>query len=289
MLQRERVAENVYSFQSDVYAQVNAGAVVSSNWAVVIDTLALPEETLEIRQFIEQELQVPVRYVINTHYHADHTWGNYLFPNATVVSSVLCRDLLDTRGRESLEAAKKQGTTFRQVRIVLPHLTFATGSLSLRVGKKTLTLIPLPGHSPDNLGVIVEEDRVLFAGDVFMPIPYIVDGNADDMALSLKQIGRMGLENVVQGHGDIVLRGEVEGNVKDNLAYLSAIRRAVRKASRRKYPWDMLEEVGVEDCGKSRVLIGGLAVELHSRNLYALYEQLYDEPPASSEDDEDLY
>lgn len=289
MLQRERVAENVYSFQSDVYAQVNAGAVVGPNWAVVIDTLALPEETIEIRQFIEQELQMPVRYVINTHYHADHTWGNYLFPNATVVSSVLCRDLLDTRGRESLEAAKKQGTSFRQVRIVLPHLTFAAGTLSLRVGKKTLSLMPLPGHSPDNLGVIVEEDRVLFAGDVFMPIPYIVDGNADDMALSLKQIGRMGLENVVQGHGDIVLRGEVEGSVKDNLAYLSAIRRAVRKASRRKYPWDMLEEVGVEDCGKSRVLIGGLAEELHSRNLYALYEQLYDEPPASSEDDEDYY
>jgi glyoxylase-like metal-dependent hydrolase (beta-lactamase superfamily II) len=227
MVQRERVAENVYSFQSDVYAQVNAGAVVGPNWAVVIDTLALPEETLEIRQFIEQELQIPIRYVVNTHYHADHTWGNYLFPNATVVSSVLCRDLLDTRGRESLEAARKQGTTFRQGRIVLPHLTFAAGSLSLRVGKKTLTLISLPGHSPDNLGVIVEEDRVLFAGDVFMPIPYIVDGNADDMVFSLKQIGKMGLENVVQGHGDIVLRGEVEGSVKDNLAYLSAIRRAV--------------------------------------------------------------
>lgn len=289
MLQRERVAENVYSFQSDLYAQVNAGAVVGPNWAVVIDTLALPEETLEIRQFIEQELQVPIRYVVNTHYHADHTWGNYLFPNATVVSSVLCRDLLDTRGRKSLEAARKQGTTFRQVRIVLPHLTFAAGSLSLRVGKKTLTLISLPGHSPDNLGVIVEEDRVLFAGDVFMPIPYIVDGNADDMVFSLKQIGKMGLENVVQGHGDIVLRGEVEGSVKDNLAYLSAIRRAVRKASRRKYPGDMLEEVGVEDCGKSRVLIGGLAEELHSRNLYALYEQLYDEYPDSSEDDEDYY
>jgi len=289
MLKRERVAENVYSFQSDVYAQVNAGAVVGPNWAVVIDTLAFPEETLEIRQFIEQELQVPIRYVINTHYHADHTWGNYLFPNATIVSSVLCRDLLDTRGRASLEAARKQGTTFRQGRIVLPHLTFAIGAMSLRVGKKTLTLISLPGHSPDNLGVIVEEDRVLFAGDVFMPIPYIVDGNADDMVFSLKQIGKMGLENVVQGHGDIVLRGEVEGSVKNNLAYLSAIRRAVRKASRRKYPLDLLDEVGVEDCGKSRVLIGGLAEELHSRNLYALYEQLYDEVPTSSDDDEDYY
>jgi len=255
--------------------------------AVVIDTLALPEETVEIRQFIEQELQVPIRYVINTHFHADHTWGNYLFPNATIIASTLCRELLDTRGRDSLTEARKQGTTFRQGRIVLPHLTFAEGSLSLRVGKKTLTMIFLPGHSPDNLGVIVEEDRVLFAGDVIMPIPYIVDGNADDMVLSLKEIGKMGLENVVQGHGDIVLRGEVEGTVKDNLAYLSAIRRAVRKAGRRKYPWDLLEDVGVEDCGKSRVLMGGLAAELHQRNLYALYEQLYGEPPASSEDEED--
>ncbi len=287
MLQRERVAENVYSFQSDVYAQVNAGAVVGPSWAVVIDTLALPEETLEIRRFIEQELQIPIRYVINTHFHADHTWGNYLFPNATILASTMCRELLDTRGRASLEKARKQGTTFRQCRIILPHITFAEGSLSLRVGKKTLRMIFLPGHSPDNLGVIVEEDRVLFAGDVLMPIPHIVDGNADDMVLSLKQIGIMGFENVVQGHGDTVLRGEVERSVKDNLAYLAAIRRAVRKAGRRKYPWDLLEDVGVEECGKSRVLIGGLAEELHSRNLYALYEQLYGEPPASSEDEED--
>ena len=286
MLQRERVAENVYSFQSDIYAQVNAGAVVGPNWAIVIDTLALPEETLEIRQFIEQELQVPVRYVINTHYHADHTWGNYLFPNATIISSTLCRELIDTKGRASLEEAKKQGTTFRQVRIVLPHVTFSEGTMNLRIGKKTLTMVRFPGHSPDNIGVIVEEDRVLFAGDVFMPIPYIVDGDADDMILSLKEIGKMGLENVVQGHGDIVLRGEVEISIKDNLAYLSAIRRAVRKAARRKYPWDLLEDIGIEECGKSRVLIGGLAEDLHTRNLYALYEQLYDKPPASSDDEE---
>ena len=161
--------------------------------------------------------------------------------------------------------------------------------MSLRLGKKTLTLIPLPGHSADNLGVLVEEDRVLFAGDVFMPVPYIVDGNIDDMIASLKKIGKLGLENVIQGHGDIVLRGEIEGAVKDNLAYLSAIRKTVRKASRRKYPMDMLAEVGVESCGKSRVLIGGLAETLHIRNLRALYEQIYAEPPASSDEEENSY
>jgi hypothetical protein len=47
----------------------------------------------------------------------------------------------------------------------------------------------------------------------------------------------------------------------------------------------MLSEVTVESCGKSRVLIGGLAESLHRRNLRALYEQIYGAPPEASADD----
>ncbi len=119
-----------------------------------------------------------------------------------------------------------------------------------------------------------------------MPLPYIVDGDVDDLVTSQKKIGKMGLENVIQGHGDIVLRGEIDAMLKENLAYLSNIRKVVRKASRRKYPFDMLDEIDVESCGKSRVLIGGLAGELHRRNLRSLYWKMFGEPPASSEDDE---
>jgi cyclase len=287
MVQRERVSDNVYSFQSEVYAQVTAGAVIGPNWAVVIDTLAFPEETLEIRDFIERELGVPVRYVVNTHYHADHAWGNCFFPGATVIGHALCRQWLQTRGQASLQEIRKQNTSFRQVKIVLPHITFKDTTLNLRVGKKTLTLMPLPGHCQDNIGALVEEDRVLFAGDAFMPMPYIVDGSIDDMISSLKKIGKMGLENVVQGHGDIVLRGEIDANLKEDLAYLSALRKAVRKASRRKFPMEILDEIDVESCGKSRVLIGGLAAELHRRNLRALYRQLYGEPPIPSDDEDE--
>ena len=161
--------------------------------------------------------------------------------------------------------------------------------MTLRVGKKTLILFPLPGHSADNIGVLVEEDRVLFAGDAAMPLPYIVNGDVDDLNASLKKIGKMGLENVIQGHGDIVLRGEIDNFVKDNLAYISNLRKAVRKASRRKYPQDILDETTIESCGKSRVLIGGLAAELHRRNLRALYRQLYGEIPVPSEDEDDEY
>lgn len=284
MFSSERVSENVYSFQSENYAQVTAGIVEGPNWAVVIDTLALPEETLAMRDFVEQELQVPVRYVINTHSHADHSWGSCFFPGALVISSALCRQFLKEKGLPALERAKvdNQGI-FRQSRIILPHLTFARGELGLKVGKKTLTLLPLPGHSADGIGVLVEEDRILFSGDVLMPLPYVVDGNIDEMIASSKKIGGMGLENIIQGHGDIILRGEIEGAIGENLAYLHELQKVARKASRRKYPLDLLEEIDVETAGKSRVLLGGLAEQLHRRNLIAVYRMMFGERPQGSE------
>jgi len=284
MVKQERVADKVYFFQSSVYAQVNAGVVVGPDMAVVIDTLAFPEETIAIRDFVEQELQVPVRYVINTHYHADHAWGNYLFPQAKIIAHSLCYQELKTQGRDSLVAAKKESTVFRSSEIVLPHITFEQGEMGIQVGKKTLRLFPLPGHSADSIAVVIEEDRVMFSGDTLMSLPFIVDGDIEDTIVSMKKIAKMGLENIVQGHGDIILRGEVERMIKQNLDYLSAVRKAVRKAARRKYPLDLLEEVDIEDCGKSRVLLGGVAPELHYQNLIGLYKNLYGEIPLGSEE-----
>ncbi|MEW6239634.1 MAG: MBL fold metallo-hydrolase [Chloroflexota bacterium] len=275
-MQRERVSENVFWFQSDVYAQVTAGVIAGPQWAVVIDTLALPDETLGMRDFVERELGVPVRYIINTHYHADHTWGNCFFPGATIIAHARCRDLLAERGVPSLENARRQNNTLRQVKIVLPQMTFSSGELTLRVGKKNLTILPALGHSEDGIAVLVEEDRVLFAGDAFMPLPYLVDGNLDDIAASIKKIGRMGLENIIQGHGDIILRGEIDAAVKENLNYLAAIKRVVKAAARRRSPEDVLESADIESCGKSRVHLGGLAEQLHRRNLSALLEQMTD-------------
>ncbi|MBA4420076.1 MAG: hypothetical protein C0391_02905 [Anaerolinea sp.] len=271
-MQRERVSENVYWFQSEIYAQVTAGVVVGPQWAVLIDTLALPEETLEMRDYIERELNVPVRYVINTHHHADHSWGSSFFPGSTIIGHELCRKLLLEKGIAALEQAKKTNQSLRQVKIVSPHLTFDSGYLSLRVGKKNLILSPMPGHSEDGISVLVEEDRILFASDTFMPLPFIVGGNIDQMVNALKDISKMGLENIVQGHGDIILRGEIEDACKDNLNYLSAIRKAVKTAMKKRDPREYLAEVDIESCGKSRVHLGGLASDLHKRNLHYLYQ-----------------
>ena len=278
-MQRERVSENVFCFQSEVYAQVTAGVVVGPQWAVVIDTLALPDETLAMRMFIEEQVGVPVRYVINTHYHADHSWGNCFFPGATVIGSLACRELMALRGPGALETARRQDAAFRSVKLILPHLTFSDGLMILRVGKKNLILSLLPGHSADGIGVLVEEDRVLFAGDAFLPLPYIVDGNIDELTATIKKIGKMGLEKIVQGHGDIILRGEIDEAVKDNLAYLSGLRKAVRAAAKKRNPQEALALIDVESCGKSRVALGGLAEELHRRNVRAFYKRVLAEAP----------
>lgn len=282
-MQRERVSENVYWFQSEIYAQVTAGAITGPNWAVLIDTLALPEETLAMRSFVEETLGVPVRYIINTHSHADHAWGNGFFPGATVIAHAQCRKLMQEHAPASLEAARRQNAVFRQVKLVYPHLTFDQGSMCLRVGKKNLILFPTPGHSLDGISILVEEDRVLFAGDAFLPLPFLVDGDIDEMVATIKRIGKMGLENIVQGHGDIILRGEIDEAVKDNIAYLTTIRKAVRSAARKRNPVEALAAIDIESCGKSRVFLGGLAADLHRRNLRSLYKQALAEMETAGE------
>lgn len=274
---RERVADNVYVFTSELYAQVNAGAVVGPDFSVVIDTLAYPEETLEIRDFIEHKLGSRVRYVINTHHHADHALGNWWFKGAVVIGHRLARQLMEGRGRESLERARQQSRELRDIELVLPDVTFDGGELNLRIGKRTLQLISLPGHSPDGLGVLVLEDRVLFSGDAMMPLPHLVNGDLDALTASLKRIPRLKLENVIQGHGEVVLRGEILNAVRSNLNYVASVRREVTRASRRRDPHAYLGSVSIESCGKSRILLGGLADELHRRNLTGVYRSLYGE------------
>lgn len=274
---RERVADDVYVFTSEIYARVNAGAIVGPDWALVIDTLAYPEESKEIQEFIEERLEKPIRYLVNTHYHADHSLGNCWFPNAKIVSHELCRQLLNSKGREALENAKQNNRDLVDIEIVLPDVTFDKGELEIRNGKKTIRLIYLPGHSIDGIGVLIVEDRVLFSGDVMMPLPYILDGDMDLMAEVMKEIPKLKLENLVQGHGEVILRGEIPNTVKDNLNYLNAITKHAKRALRRREPEEYLHSVDVESCGKNRILLNGLAEELHKRNLLWLYQKLQEQ------------
>lgn len=270
---RERIAEEIYWFQSEIYAQVAAGAVIGPEWAVLIDTLAIPQETLEMRGFIEESLGVRVRYIINTIYHADHTFGNCFFPGAVVVAHSNCREMMAENNYEALETAQAQSSAFNRVKIVLPGITFDSGTISLQIGKRHIKIFPTPGVSPGAVSALVREDRVLFAGDAFLPLPNIVEGDLEELSDTIKTIGKMSLENIVQGHGEVILRGEIDQAVKSNLDYLSNLKKTARMAAKRKDPMPVFQEATVEESGKSRVLLGGLVAELHQRNLLVQYQR----------------
>lgn len=272
-MQRERVADDIYVFTSELYAQVTAGAVITSEGAILIDTLVFPEETRAIKAFLETRLACPVRYVINTHYHADHTYGTCFFPEAQILAHAKCYQLLNTRGRAGLATAQQSSSELREIELALPQLVFETGSMTIYLGNKTLELRHSPGHSPDSIVVLVKEDRVLFAADTMMPVPYFVDGDYDDFIVSLNALKDGGFENVVQGHGEVVLRGEVEEVIQGNLDYLEIIHQHVEDAIDGGQGPEALDEITIEMCGKSRIPLNGLVQDLHYANIHTLYEQ----------------
>jgi hypothetical protein len=127
--------------------------------------------------------------------------------------------------------------------------------------------------------VYVEDDRVLFATDVVLPVPSIVDGDVDALRVSLQKVTELPIENMVQGHGEIILRGEVKDVVATSLSYLDAIEEKVVKAVEedkgggKGTGWESLVADNIESCGLSRIPLNGLVQQIHVANLLALYER----------------
>jgi glyoxylase-like metal-dependent hydrolase (beta-lactamase superfamily II) len=271
---RERIADDIYVFSSKRYAQVTAGAIITKEGVVLIDTLYYPDEAKAIRDFLEGRLGHTIKYVINTHYHADHTQGTYLFPHAQVISHRLCRELLDTVGREGLAEAKLQLSDLEEVEIVLPDMVYDGGVMSLHFGGKVLQLHHFPGHSPDISAVFVVKERILFASDNAMPVPTFFDCGYDELVSSMRGMLALKPDTVVRGHGEVMLRGEVVSLIEGDLRYLEAVYTAVSEIVEKGLSPDALDSIDIEECGKSRIPLNGVVVDLHKANLLRLYEDL---------------
>ncbi len=271
---RERVSNNIYVFTSGLYAQVTAGLIVTGEGAILIDSMPFPVEAHEIATFAAQVCRPGVRYVILTHYHADHTYGAFLFPQADVVAHALCRKLLIKRGLPALKAVQAEDSDLLEdVVLRLPDITFDSGEMGLQLAGKMVRLIHAPGHSADLVMVYVEDDRILFASDTMMPVPSIVDGNVEVLRASLQKVTELPIENLVQGHGEVILRGEVKGLVQTSLTYLDTIEDRVAQAIESGQGKEALQRSNIESCGLSRIPLDGLVQQIHVANLLALYDR----------------
>jgi cyclase len=278
----ERVAEEIFVFTSELYLQATASAILTSEGVVIIDTLPFPQETREMLRFIKRRTKSKTYYIILTHHHADHIYGTCFLPGE-VFSHERCRRILERHGQEILQADQAQNPELESVTIRLPENVFDRGTVSLHVGKKTITMMHTPGHTTDGISIYVKEDKVLFAGDLIMPVPYIVGGDRNAMRESLHMISDLALDNIVQGHGDVLLRGEIPETIESSLKYLDTIEKHVQQRIAAGQPQSSLRGLDIECCHKSRIPLNGLAEELHQANLVYLYELLSHQEHTSPE------
>ena len=111
--------------------------------------------------------------------------------------------------------------------------------------------------------------------DSFLPLPYIVNGDLQKSLNTLHSFSSMTLENVIQGHGDIILRGEIEAAIESNVSYLNAIDAFINQKADDNTIQQIIAEGDIELFGKERILLGGLVDALHKRNLVFLYQKYH--------------
>jgi len=268
---RERIADDIYVFTSELYLEATAGAVVTDQGAVVIDTLPFPEETRRMRDFVQRQCPAGIRYLIITHTHGDHSYGSYLFPEAEMIAQERCWGTLHTLGSNGLKRAQQSTPELAEVTIRLPPMVFEE-ALTIRLGSKTIRAMHSPGHARELAVVYVKEDRVLFGSDTVLPVPYIVDGSPQALARSLNVLRKLPVEAIVQGHGRVLLRGEVQEALDTSIEYLQAIERIAQEKAQSGAPRSDLLATDIESCGRSRIPLDGMVQRLHHANLLHLYD-----------------
>lgn len=274
-MRRERVSDDIYVFTSSLYAQVTAAAVVNREGIVVIDTLPYPVETLEMIDFLNSLGYGPIKYLVNTHWHGDHTYGNYLFGDSVeLVCHRRCQQIMGEVGQAVLDEAKESIPLLEGVELRIPEVVFEEGQLVLHVGNKSVEISLTPGHTLDSTVAYVREDKVLLAADTVMPVPYFVWGDRRAFKESLRFLKQYTLESIVQGHGEVLLRGEIPAAIDSSIKYLDALERRVIEIIEKGRGKEALNKLTIESCGKSRIPLNGLVQDLHQANAHILYDEL---------------
>jgi cyclase len=205
----EQVADNVYAYiQPDGTWWINnAGFIVGNEGVIAIDTCATEKRTRRFLEHVAGITDQPVRVLVNTHHHGDHTHGNYLTYPAAIVGHDRCREAVIASGITSYPGVfGDPAPEWGDLQLAPPMLTLSdhmhvhTGDLGVE-----LHYIGTPAHTDNDVVAWLPEQRVIFSGDLVFNggTPFVLMGSLEGSFTAIERLRAFGADVIVPGHGPV--------------------------------------------------------------------------------------
>ena len=226
----------------------NAGFVATGDGVVVVDALGSPTLAGELIDEIRRLTKEPIRYVIVTHYHADHIYGLQAFKaaGATIIAHAEGREYLNSEtARLRLEASRQDLFPWidETTKLVPADRWLDQEQTTLHVGALDFVIRHVgPAHTPEDLVVYVPQRGVLFAGDLVFRgrIPFVGEADSERWIASLNKLIEIKPRIMIPGHGP--MSTEPLTDLELTRDYLQYLRKSMAEAAENLDPFEQAYE-----------------------------------------------